>query len=307
MTMSGSQCCGSVRRELQRKYFGFTEAHPARFCFWQWRVPPLAILLYRFCVAAYTMFWVIYTSRNTPDTKIQEHSISIMAFLTTWTYIVLTVYLVLHFIITCVHFLKSELGLLRRLTSENHRRLFHELQVQPSLWGNQEYEYVPGTADGTDVELVITYSPNLLSKIVWILYNIASSASIMVTILFWALLFPYLPKEGDKYLLFNIQLHAVTSVIVILEHSLSAIPIRLQHAIFTLIYGLCYLTFAGIMYAVHHSNIFYPGVLDFSQPSRTAVMCVVVVFVVLPLIQLFLFGIYKFRMWLFDTCNPEEL
>ncbi|WAR26746.1 ROST-like protein [Mya arenaria] len=304
--MSNSPCCAYVRREFQLKYLGFADVHPHRFCFWQWRVPPLAVLVYRFILAAYTVFWIIYSS-SFGSIVINDVKVSMYAFLTTWTYLVLTVYLVLHFLLSLFYICKHPRRLCSRLSSENHRRLFHELHVQPSLWtSSQEYDYVPGAEESQDVEFINNVTPGFFAKIVWILYNIASCASILVTIIFWSLLFPYMKLDGFELML-NVQLHAITSVIVLIENVISAVPIRLPHMFYTVLYGVAYLIFAGVYYAVDHRHILYPHVLDFSDPKSTAIVVTVTVLVILPLIQLFLFCLYKLRTWIFDKCCPEEL
>ena len=145
-------------------------------------------------------------------------------------------------------------------------------------------------------------------KIVWIMYNVASVACILVTIAFWSLIFPKIQDKLDgEGVLIQVQLHAITSVIVVVEHCISAIPIRLPHMVFTLIYGALYVIFAGCVYAADHRYVLYPRILDFRNPMNTAIVCVVTAFVGLPLIQLFLFALYKFRTWLFDKLCPEEL
>ena len=169
---------------------------------------------------------------------------------------------------------------------------------------------MPGSGEhAAEVEILNSQSPDFFMKIVWIMYNVASVACILVTIVFWSLIFPYIKLDdvGGDEVLINVQLHGITSVIVVIEHCVSAIPIRLPHVVFTLIYGMLYVIFAGCFYAADHRHVMYPNILDFSNPKNTAIVCVVTAFVGLPLIQLFLFALYKFRTWLFDKLCPEEL
>ncbi|XP_045166147.1 protein rolling stone-like [Mercenaria mercenaria] len=305
--MSGSQCCGYVRQEFQLKRFGCSEAHPARFSYSQWRVPLEVVLLYRFIVAAYCIFWLIYTSRYGAVVVLNDTEIPMFAFLTTWTYFVLTVYLLLHFLSCLLYACRRGGAMCGRLSSENHRHIFHELQVQPSLWASREYDTIPGTdPDEVFSDEMRTIKLSWLTKLIWILYNIASNACILITLAFWILLYPGMEMSG-KELMINIQLHGITSVIIMIEICISAVPIRLLHFVYTLAYGLLYYLFSGIYYAVDHKHVLYPHVLDWSEPGNTVIVMVLAAFIALPLVQLFLFGIYKFRLFIYDKCNPEQL
>ena len=236
-----------------------------------------------------------------------DAEIPIYAFLTTWTYFVLTLYLTLHFLLCLLYACRRGGVMCRRLTSENHRHMFHELEVQPSLWASREYDAIPGTEPDEEViDEIRTIRLSWLTKLVWVLYNIASNACILVTLAFWILLYPGMHLSGEP-LMTNIQLHGITSVIVLIEICITAVPIRLPHFIYTLLYGILYIVFSGIYYAVDHKHVLYPHVLDWSEPGRTAVVLVLAAFVALPLIQLFLFGISKLRLFIFDKCNPEQL
>lgn len=240
--------------------------------------------------------------------------ISVFAFLTTWTYIVLTVYLLLHFLLCVIYACEVDGSVWKRLTNENHRRMFHELQVQPSLWANEDYDYIPGNGDNqelgnvTDVQFAVPQqSPSILAKLVWVFYNVASLGCFLVTIIFWTMLYPHLPHMDSKNILINFQLHAVTSIIIIIEHCLSAIPVRLYHVVYGLSYGIIYVAFSGILYAVNHAYVLYPNVLDWSKPSATVIVICITAFVALPVLQLILYLLYCVKLKIFNVCNPEEL
>ena len=280
----------------------------------QWRVPLGVTLIYRFILTAYTVFWLAYTSRN-PTLHLNDIDISIFDFLTTWTYIVLTLYLVVHFLWVVIFSCKVDVSIWSRLTTENHRRLFHELQVQPSLWANDDYENIPGT-DSSREELinpgdVMVITPqtsiSFLPKLVWLLYTVASLACFLVTIIFWTMLYPQMGSMSEAMLIDNFELHAVTSIIIVLEHCVSAIPIRLFHFFYALAYGLIYIIFSGILYGIDHRYVLYPHVLDWSSPGPTVVVCCITAFVALPILHLLFYGAYSLKLYIFNRCYPEEL
>lgn len=275
----------------------------------QWRVPVGVMLVYRCVLAVYTSFWLIYSCQNS-FILMNGINISVLAFLTTWTYIVLTLYLVLHFLSCAFFCCKADVRVWKRLSTENHRRLFGELRIEPSLWAHEEYEYVPGNEDQEMNEVTVVRPPNMpniLEKVVWMLFNVASSGCLLVTIIFWTMLYPYMHGLSGYELLVNFQLHAVTSIIIVLEHILTAIPVRFLHFVYTLGYGLIYIAFSGILYSVDHRYVLYKNVLDWSKPGSTAVVCCITAFVALPLLQLVLHVVYWIKVRLLDRWIPEEL
>ena len=269
------------------------------------------MLLYRFIVAAYTLSWQIYNIVELGgDVDTGSGAIPAGAFLTNWTYFVLTLYLFLHFVVSLSYAINRGRQVFKIPAREQHRRLFHELQVQPSLWGSNQYEIVHGTGSDTEDErreVAWILRMGWQYKIVWILYNVASSGCLMVTLIFWIMLYPQLGKLEGIGLYINLQLHAITSIIIFIEHFISAVPIRFLHVIYTLIYGLIYVIFSVIFYEVRSDHpVIYPGVLDFAHPGRTAAVLAVTALVLLPLIQVFLFAFYKLKLLIYGRLvNPD--
>lgn len=217
-------------------------------------------------------------------------------YLTNWTYFMLALYLTWHAVGTLIFLCTGPLPIQQCPPHEIHKNMFIELQTYPSLWGGNDYETVPG-----DEEHQVSVRMHQLPwyfKITWILYGIASSAAVMVTAVFFIFLWPMMNSAGGIDMM-NLQLHGINSVIIIIEHFVSAVPIRLYHYIYPLIYGLMYLIFSLIFWAVDHNHVIYPEVLDWNKPGPTVVMVVILAIVVLPLLQLFYFVVYKIKIFIY--------
>ena len=135
-------------------------------------------------------------------------------------------------------------------------------------------------------------------SLLWILFSITSVFAFVVSIGFWTLL---APEIGVSYLVSeqNLQIHLINSILVLLELSLTAIPVRLLHAIYPFVYGMIYVLFALIYWSVDHKNVVYPF-LDFGKsPGITAASILVIGFVVIPLLQLLIYGLYRLKLKLF--------
>lgn len=55
-----------------------------------------------------------------------------------------------------------------------------------------------------------------------------------------------------------------------------------------------------IYWAVDHSNVIYEKILDWNQPGLAIVTVVAIVFVVLPLVQLSLWAMFKLWCYVYD-------
>ena len=277
--------------------------------FFQWRLPVAVILGYRFVLAVYCIVWLIYTASVAELILIGDAYVPWPAFLTNWTYFLLTFYLTLHFVACVVYVWHRGGSCFSRPSPEHHCGLFNEFHTEPSLWTSHDYEFVQGQPE-SDEEVhtrSTNYSTSILLKAVWILYSMASNFCLMVTLLFWVFLWPMMSDDTDSFgIMLNVQLHAVTSIIVIIEHVLSAVPVRLYHYIFSLILGLIYVIFSLIYYAVD-GVVIYPKMLDWGKPTFPIIVVVLTAVVVGPLVHLFFFAIYKLKLLIYSKINREHL
>jgi len=144
-----------------------------------------------------------------------------------------------------------------------------------------------------------TSTPSYM-KLSWFLFCVATAAAIFVSVGFFAGVFPRIPR--DYLTVVDINLHTMNTVLVILEFTIAAFPVRLLHVVYVYCYGLAYVIFSVIYWAFNHLNVMYPGLLDWNNPGTTTVVLVVVAFVGLPLLQLILFGIYQLRKYIYTRC-----
>ena len=142
------------------------------------------------------------------------------------------------------------------------------------------------------------------------------SALLQVTLIYFPFLLPLAMKENPEFAAspLDINIHGVNSIIMLLDNFFTAIPVRLLHVIYPIIYGAIYVIFSAIYFAFDPENhVVYPGLLDWRSPGVTIAVIVVVVGVLLPLIQLAWYGWYRLRLWTFrkfyhhDYCDPTML
>ncbi|CAH2050725.1 unnamed protein product, partial [Iphiclides podalirius] len=112
----------------------------------------------------------------------------------------------------------------------------------------------------------------------WFMYNIATSIAVMITALYWILL--YDPEqtqyEDPSGFWLDVATHALNSCIMVIELVASRTPVRLLHFYQPLGIGLWYAAFSGVYYAAggtdSNNNPFIYEVLDWRQGGRAGVM-----------------------------------
>ena len=85
---------------------------------------------------------------------------------------------------------------------------------------------------------------------------------------------------------------------MLFDQMFSSIPTRLLHIVYPFIYGFLYIVFSILFWADDHRHVIYPHVLDWNAPGRSLTFILILSFLVLPLLQLLYFGIYKLRLFL---------
>ncbi|OWR43539.1 hypothetical protein KGM_215657 [Danaus plexippus plexippus] len=112
----------------------------------------------------------------------------------------------------------------------------------------------------------------------WFLYNICIAIAIMITGLYWILL--YNPDdqsvESPEVFWLDVATHGLNSCVVFAEVILSRTPLMLLHIYQPLGLGLWYAAFTGIYYAAggtdSFGNPFIYAVLDWRQPLRAGII-----------------------------------
>ncbi|XP_053376712.1 protein rolling stone-like [Mercenaria mercenaria] len=136
-------------------------------------------------------------------------------------------------------------------------------------------------------------------KICWVLGNTVQVFAIEVTLVYFTAFFPLVGYTNFV----DVNLHGVNSFLIIVDTCLSSRPVRLLHVIHPVIYGVCYLIFSAIYWSFDHvNNVLYPGVLDWNYPGTTAIWFAGLTFVGIPLLQLAHFGAYRLKL---HICSRE--
>ncbi|GFO44007.1 protein rolling stone-like [Plakobranchus ocellatus] len=143
-----------------------------------------------------------------------------------------------------------------------------------------------------------------LMKLLWFLSNIAFDAAIIVTILYWTLVFKELKTA------FTLMTHAANSLYVILDIFLVACPVRLLHFLYSCGVATAYLAFTVLYHLADGTNSdsepYIYSSLDWSNPVGSSVLAASVILVAFPFVHLFQFTLHLLRLYIAESCYGSE-
>ena len=234
-------------------------------------------MAYRLIVTVYNLTWLFY--------NIYLYGTKLFIYLTNWTYTILNIYFVFATTLSCIALsknLKKETGTIPLATDEQTA----EIEMEPGNYGAVDQEH----DDASEKDALQCHQ-----KLFWFTHVIAATAGLLITAGYWSVLAGDDPVDAN-----NITKHALNSVFMVIDTSLSAIPVRLLHSLYVLLYILIYLVFTFIYWLLggtdNQGNTYIYKTLDYKdfRPINGGLL-IVFLLVVLPILHLILFGITKLR------------
>ena len=234
-------------------------------------------MAYRLIVTVYNLAWLFY--------NIHLYGAKMFIYVTNWTYTILNIYFVFATTLSSIALYKD----LKRQT-----------ETIPLATDEQtvEIEMEPGNYGAADQDREEASEKDTLQchhKFFWFIHVIAATAGLLVTVTFWSVLAGDNPIDAN-----SITKHALNSVFMVIDTSLSAIPVRLLHYMYAFLYILIYFVFTVIYWLLggtdNQGNTYIYEGLDYDNfdPIIVGLMAVSLL-VVLPVLHLILFGITKLR------------
>lgn len=121
------------------------------------------------------------------------------------------------------------------------------------------------------------------------------SIEILVTIVYWS----FLSNRGATSPAANVHQHLMNTILMIIDLFINAIPIRLLHAIYAMLYGVTYTLFTLILHGAGVMSVYYPGLFDWrALPGASTGLCLGLIFAGVPIMHSVVFGLYHLRMYL---------
>ena len=250
----------------------------------QWLSLPVFVA-YRLIVTAYNLAWLFY--------NIHLYGANMFIYVTNWTYTILNIYFVFATTLSSIALykdLKKETETITLATDEQAV----EIEMEPGNYGAVDQEH----DDASQKDALQCHH-----KLFWFIYVIAATGGLIITAGYWSVLAGDDPVDAN-----NITKHALNSVFMVIDTSLSAIPVRLLHFLYVMLYFLIYLVFTVIYWLLggtgYQGNTYIYKRLDYEnfRPINGGLV-VVFLLLVLPFLHLILFSITKLRDHLYRKYN----
>lgn len=224
-------------------------------------------------------------------------------FLTLWSFTVLTIHLVLAAILAFVFTFRKtkeknsfELEDSSGIQNASYRETEEDDESKVGVYSIQQIpeltvdikpsSYSADTEEEEDANLPWYF------QLSWLLSDIITPVAPIVTLIFFGALY-----TGFELDIFNINTHALNSVLVFLDQVISARPIRLLHVVAPIVFGIVYGIFNFIFWTSDHKeHLLYPGVIDWSDPGQTILNMSVLAFVLVPVMVVFWFLFYRLKL-----------
>ena len=256
-------------------------------------------------MAAFCCGWLIGSA-----TYSQERGPKWLIYLSNWSFFFVTLYFVCAAIVTAIHYRKQ-----RKLTQYDTGNRVENVVKGLALPENSQNGHKPSYSidtsnvndvapDADDAGASRVFPMAWFHEALWVIYNIAAVAALLVTLTYWSLLF----RLVNNLRALTVVVHGMNSVLMVGDTMLSSIPVRLFHVIYPMFYSIIYIVFTVIYWAVGGTSYFdmpyiYPQTDYTGRPVLSAVSQICLFFVGLPLCQSVLFGFYMLRVWIKTKCG----
>lgn len=293
-------------------------------------------VIYRLLMAGYAVFALTQYLVVVVENSDSRHNV--IVFLTTWTYILETTFFVLGAALAVIHYIRPTALRSSKLASargdpkdaENPPQNGHTRGADnkafvndPDSKENGRSESQPqslkmkdlrgkqgnGLGDNTNARSDVGDEESECTpwyvKTYWAVSNMIQVFALVVTAIYFGAL--YRPAEGKDISLHDINVHGISSVLILLDTAVAARPVRLLHVIYPTVYGFAYVLFSVIYWSQDHANnVLYQNVLDWNVPGVTVGVVFGLCFLGLPLLQLLHYGLFKLRLAVYSKVYGER-
>ena len=239
---------------------------------------------YRCIFSAYCLGWIIYSGFH-PANGAEKWFI----YLTNWAFTFVTMYFLWASVVSVLH----HFGITN-----------NQVDMQMKAIGNHDSDAEGGEGLGDSVHKSAV-KMSWYHKGLWVVFNIAANTAIMVTLLYWTLIF------GGTTSGLDVSTHLINSVMIVADIMLSCVPVRILHVVYPLVLGICYLLTTVIFWAVDATNArgepYIYSYIDYNNsPGFSIGLVCGFILVGQPMVQSLLFGLYKLRCFLGLKCGKKS-
>ncbi|KAF6022569.1 hypothetical protein EB796_019118 [Bugula neritina] len=146
-------------------------------------------------------------------------------------------------------------------------------------------------------------------KLNWFLYELSQAAAVVITILYWALLFD--PNDLSSVQVHTYFNHGVNGAFVLIDIWVTAMPIKALHFYIPTAFGLTWAIFALIYDFVGGTNgrnePYIYQIFDWTAGATMPAIATVAAIAVVIIVHFTLFGFFRLRVYLYSRCSANTL
>ncbi|KXJ25443.1 protein rolling stone [Exaiptasia diaphana] len=229
-------------------------------------VPWYILAIYRTVFAVYCTGWIIYSGTLL--------DFSWFVYLTNWGYSVVTIYFIFASVVTLWYHYKE--------------KNYADITTDVKMTNTQSHR----SEDGKETKF--EFPPKWHHKTLWVIHSIGTNIAVIVTVLYWSLFSSYVDGTGVRFGL-DISNHILNCVFMLIDLALSSIPVRILHMVCPMIFGVFYGISTVIYWTIERHALY--GLLDYGNKPGIAIgLSLGLLFVGIPLTQLFIYGLYSLRL-----------
>ncbi|XP_048252708.1 uncharacterized protein LOC125380963 [Haliotis rufescens] len=230
-----------------------------------------------------------------------------LSVLTTWSYCTVFLHFPLSAIIVCTHHVSAYCQRSRPSTAIKNRRgsdVFSKQDGSPDTNDILHEDTSNSSESNTSTDTRWRILKRVTISISWIFANVVFVFVIVVTAVYYTAI---CPKDVTCGRYFNINVHALNTVFIIVDVVISARPVRMCHVVYPFIIGFIYVMFSVFFWASDHTHVIYRVVLNWNKPGMTAGVLIGASIGIVLLHALHL-GIYKLKLYVHkrDVRNKSQ-
>ncbi|XP_067683874.1 uncharacterized protein [Haliotis asinina] len=262
----------------------------------QWRWCPSIVLAVFYAVVTIYSLYALTLWYKSADVKY-----GVDVYLTTWSYCTVFLHFLLSTVIVCTHHISHYCHQSGSPVAVRYKQ------------GDEESSNLDGLPDPNDIlkeddtnisdsntNEWITCRDHFLKHVTipgsWILSNIVFVFVIVVTGVYYTVM---CPKDVTCWRYFNINVHALNTVFIIVDVIVNGRPVRMCHVVYPFIFGFIYVMFSIFFWAPDHSRVIYRIVLNWNNPGLT-IGVLVGAFIGIVFLHALHLGLYKLKLYLYN-------
>lgn len=232
-------------------------------------------LVYRWVMALYFAGWVA----GSGYVGHVRHGAKYIIYITSWHFILLTVYLIAAAIAVTAKFMFE--NFIKKTPPESFT--VEDLRDPPTL------RCVCGEGGEGGLPWYL--------QVVWVLFLITSELALPIILVYWATVFD---ASNVTSWAVNIHEHLLSILPGLMDTFITAIPVRLLQFVYLMMFAMVYTVFTGIYYAAGGTNTagerYVYSIIDYGNSPGMAVGVIIVLVFVVPLVLHSLYwGLYMLR------------